>query len=146
MGDLGRQWFDLPEKIKPRFQKLVFPIGIPYTRNMKFGTTKLGYIYEINRRLDGDLSTMVDPTGIGHKSLMILFALRAPKSQVFATPSRLRLFRKLKSRLRASDFQFLSGPTKSKSPKASALGLKILWTRQELNLRPPECKTGALAN
>ena len=64
ISDLGKQWFDLPEEVKPRFQKLVFPIGIPYTRNKKFGTTKLGYIYETNRHINGDLSTMVDQTGL----------------------------------------------------------------------------------
>ena len=61
---LERQWFDLPCQLKPRFQKLVFPIGIPYTHKEGFGTTKLGYIYEINRRLDGDLSSLVDQTGL----------------------------------------------------------------------------------
>jgi len=56
---LERQWFDLPIKQKIRFQKLVFPKGIPYTQNKGFGTTELGCIYTINRHVNGDLSTMV---------------------------------------------------------------------------------------
>jgi site-specific DNA recombinase len=64
---LGQQWFDLPHELKPRFQKLVFPVGCPYSRQTGFGTMKLGYIYElneINRQTGGDLSTLVDPTGL----------------------------------------------------------------------------------
>jgi len=48
--NLGRQWFDLPAQLRPRFQKLVFPAGLPYSAVSGYGTTKLGLIYEINRR------------------------------------------------------------------------------------------------
>ena len=58
--DLGRQWFDLTPELRPRFQKLLFPDGIPYQRGKGFGTAKLGLIYEINRQCDGDLSQVVD--------------------------------------------------------------------------------------
>lgn len=58
--DLGRQWFDLAPQLRPRFQKLLFPEGIPYQRGVGFGTAKLGLIYEINRQCDGDLSQVMD--------------------------------------------------------------------------------------
>lgn len=64
ISSLGRQWFDLLPQTRPRFQKLVFPEGIPYQRNKGFGTAKLGLIYEINRQCDGDLSQVVDPGGL----------------------------------------------------------------------------------
>ena len=64
ISDLGRQWFDLDHKLRPRFQKLVFPKLIPYSRNEGFGTAELGYIYEINRQPSGDLSDTVDQRGI----------------------------------------------------------------------------------
>ena len=75
LRDLGRQWFDLRPETRPRFQKLLFPDGIPYTRNKPphqkfwcggkgFGTAKLGLIYEINRRSGGDLSQVVDQARI----------------------------------------------------------------------------------
>ena len=47
-----------------RFQKLVFPEGIPYDIKTGLGTTKLGVIYEQNRRSAGQSSLVVDPPGI----------------------------------------------------------------------------------
>ncbi len=58
--NLGRQWFDLPAQLRPRFQKLVFPEGLPYSHVSGYGTARLGLIYEINRRSSGDLSHVVD--------------------------------------------------------------------------------------
>lgn len=58
--NLGRQWIDLPSQLRPRFQKLVFPEGIPYCREKGFGTAKLGYIYEQIKRFDGKKSQDVD--------------------------------------------------------------------------------------
>ena len=62
--DLGRQWFDLSPQLRPRFQQLVFPEGIPYSRNEGFGTAKLGHIYELNRSFAGRKSHLVAPPGI----------------------------------------------------------------------------------
>lgn len=62
--DLGRQWIDLPAQLRPRFQKLVFPEGIPYSREKGFGTAKLGYIYEEIAKSGGKKSQVVDPPGI----------------------------------------------------------------------------------
>ena len=36
--NLGRQWLDLPTELRFRFQKLIFPAGISYNKNSKFGT------------------------------------------------------------------------------------------------------------
>ena len=58
--NLGRQWFDLAPHLQPKFQKLIFPEGIPYRRNEGFGTAKLGYIYELNQRFKDDKSRLVD--------------------------------------------------------------------------------------
>jgi hypothetical protein len=49
IGSLDRQWFDLPPELRSRFQKLVFPEGIPYQKGIGFGTPKLGLIFELNR-------------------------------------------------------------------------------------------------
>ena len=58
--NLGRQWFDLAPRLQPKFQKLVFPDGVPYERGKGFGTAKLGCIYELNQRFEGDKSRLVD--------------------------------------------------------------------------------------
>ena len=63
IGNLGRQWFDLPHQIRHKFQKLVFPVGITYQRNKGFRTAKLGLIYDINRRSTENKSLIVDPAG-----------------------------------------------------------------------------------
>lgn len=62
--DFARQWFDLPPQLRLRFQRLVFPDGIPYDREQGFGTARLGLIFELNRTFDGQESHLVDPRGI----------------------------------------------------------------------------------
>jgi DNA invertase Pin-like site-specific DNA recombinase len=57
--NLGRMWFDLSPQLQPRFQRLVFPKGIPYKRGQGFGTTQLGFIYEVNRNTTGEKSQVV---------------------------------------------------------------------------------------
>ena len=58
--DLERQWFDVSEQLRPRFQKLILPDGISYERGKGFGTARLGYIFEVNRQYDGDNLPVVD--------------------------------------------------------------------------------------
>ncbi len=79
--DLARQWFDLPPKLRPRFQKLVFPEGIPYKRDTGFGTAKLGLIFEINRQSRGKKSDVVpsegfEPPTTASKAVMISISPR----------------------------------------------------------------------
>jgi hypothetical protein len=59
--NLGRQWLDLANS-QLRFQKMVFPEGISYTRNKGFGTPRLGLIYELNRTFGTNKSPLVDRT------------------------------------------------------------------------------------
>lgn len=59
MCNLDRQWFDLSPERRLRFEKLVFPKGIPYTRQVGFRTTKLGCIFELNHQWDGSKSHLV---------------------------------------------------------------------------------------
>jgi len=66
ISNLGRQWFDLPPQLRPRFQKLVFPQGIPYNRQKGFGTAKLGLIYTLNQKK------------LTKKSQVVVFAGRNP--------------------------------------------------------------------
>ena len=62
--DLSRQWFDLPEQLRPRFQKLIFPEGISYNREKGFGTAKLGTIYEGTELLAHKKYPLVEQGGI----------------------------------------------------------------------------------
>ena len=62
--DLGRQWFDVSPLLKRQFQKRVLPEGVPYSKENKFGTAKLGYIYELNREYVANNSNFVVPRGI----------------------------------------------------------------------------------
>jgi len=59
--NLGRLWFDLPPELRVRFQKLVFPRGLPYSKKNGFGTTQLGLIYEVCEDFQKRKSTLVDP-------------------------------------------------------------------------------------
>ena len=47
MQNLDRQWVDLPHPARLRFQKLIFPEGIAYTRGVGLGTAKTSLILEI---------------------------------------------------------------------------------------------------
>ena len=62
--DLERQWFDISERLRPRFQKLILPDGISYERGKGFGTARLGYIFEVNREFGDVKSPLVDLRGI----------------------------------------------------------------------------------
>ena len=57
--DLSRQWFDLPAEMRPRFQNMIFPEGIPFIRNKGFGTAKLSVIFELNQQSRGSKSHTV---------------------------------------------------------------------------------------
>lgn len=63
MSDLARQWQDSPIHLSHRFQKLIFPDGIRYTKNEGFGTARLGLIFEINETIGAQKSALVDPAG-----------------------------------------------------------------------------------
>lgn len=62
MRNIDRQWFDLKPDNRLRFEKLVFPEGIPYVRGKGFRTTKLGCIFELNQQFDNSKSLLVDLT------------------------------------------------------------------------------------
>ena len=64
ISKLPHTWTDLEVETKKRFQKLILPEGITYDRKLGFGTAKLGLIYEINRQLDGQKTSLVDLEGI----------------------------------------------------------------------------------
>ncbi len=61
--DIARQWFDCPIELQTRFQKVVFPYGIPYDQKNGFRTVKMGCIFELNRQFQLNKSLLVDPSG-----------------------------------------------------------------------------------
>jgi hypothetical protein len=63
ISNLERQWFDLTNS-QARFQKMIFPDGISYTRNLGFGTCRLGLIYELNRICGTEKSLVVGDRGL----------------------------------------------------------------------------------
>ncbi len=65
MGNLARQWFDLAPELRLRFQKLIFPEGVPYSRVEGFGTARLGLIFELCQQNSNDLPPLVDLMGVG---------------------------------------------------------------------------------
>src|SRR3989344_255180 len=63
LQSLGTHWEDLAPTLKPRFQKLVFPDGISYTRGVGFGTAKMDMIFELNRQYAAGNYNLVRPVG-----------------------------------------------------------------------------------
>lgn len=61
--DLPRQWFDMGIENKRRFQKLLFPEGLPYLGNGKFGTAKLCVVFEVNQEFQKGKTSLVGPAG-----------------------------------------------------------------------------------
>jgi hypothetical protein len=76
----------LTPEVRPRFQKLVLPEGIPYDRETGFGTAKLGLIYELNRRFERQKSPVVDLGGISWNQL-IRELINFPKAQTSLFPA-----------------------------------------------------------
>lgn len=70
IANLPRQWFDLPKELRPRFQRLVFPEGIPYGRVEGFGTAKLGFIYQLNLQFSAQKSLVVPLLGFDWNQLI----------------------------------------------------------------------------
>ena len=64
ISDLKRQWRDLPQTVRPRFQRLLLPQGITYHRETRFGTPILGCIFRLNQQFVADKSALVDPSGL----------------------------------------------------------------------------------
>ena len=60
LENIGTHWQRQPTHLQRRFQKLVYPEGVPYTPENGFGTAKLGLIFELNQNFDGQKSTLVD--------------------------------------------------------------------------------------
>ena len=68
VGNLSRTWFDLPRVLRPQFQKLIFSEGVLVDANKKLRTTKLGLIYNLERKVrpqTNDKLDVVDPAGFG---------------------------------------------------------------------------------
>ncbi len=61
--DLSRQWVDLPPKLYPKFQNLIFPAGFTYHKDVGVRTPQLGYIYELNQRNRNKKTNLVDRVG-----------------------------------------------------------------------------------
>lgn len=61
---LGAYWKQMNPLLRSRFQKLVFPSGIPYTRGSGFGTARMGLIFELNQQYTSQNYHLVRPVGI----------------------------------------------------------------------------------
>ena len=62
--DVSKLWLDLVPEYRLRFQKLVFPKGIRYTKKNGFGTANLGCIFTLSSESDGADFCKVDSTGL----------------------------------------------------------------------------------
>lgn len=60
---LAQKWLIMTISQKVRFQNLVLPEGIPYQKNIGFGTAKLGYIFELIQSFSVPKSSSVDLVG-----------------------------------------------------------------------------------
>lgn len=61
----GTEWTRMPPEVWQRFHQLIFPEGIPYTRNNGFGTCKVGLIFGLVERFAADDSPLVTHWGVG---------------------------------------------------------------------------------
>jgi DNA invertase Pin-like site-specific DNA recombinase len=70
ISNLGRQWLDLAVS-HLQFQKMVFPDGISYKKNIGFGNHRLGFIYELSRNFETQKSPVVVLSLIDWKELVL---------------------------------------------------------------------------
>ena len=59
MGNAAKLWRDADLENRQRFQKMVFPEGLPYFFGQGFGTARLGLSYQLNEQIAEDNSIMV---------------------------------------------------------------------------------------
>lgn len=69
IAELGNAWRRLPMDKQPKFQRLVFPDGISYDRELGFGTARLGLIFELFRASSDNNSHVVDSVRLGWNSI-----------------------------------------------------------------------------
>jgi len=62
-------WAGAKVETKQRFQRLVFPQGIPYRRNKGFGTAPMGLLYTLSGHLQKGNFTSVDPSSLSWNQL-----------------------------------------------------------------------------
>lgn len=62
-------WEKLSDASRLRFEKIVFPEGLSYSREMRFQTTRPGLILAVSGQLNGACSATVDFSGISSNSL-----------------------------------------------------------------------------
>ncbi len=71
---LGRNlkclWMDVAPEVRPRFQRLVLPEGLPYVRHEGFRTPTLGLLFETKQSSSVDVSPVVDPAGNSLNTLL----------------------------------------------------------------------------
>ncbi len=66
MTNILKNWLSLDIALRIKFQKLIFPNGICYTKNSGFGTPELGCILRLNSEYSTDKlqnEHLVDPNG-----------------------------------------------------------------------------------
>jgi site-specific DNA recombinase len=61
---LDRQWVDLKGEPQVRFQRLIFPEGIPYYKGKGFGTTRMSLMLATKKTAHNEQSLLVTPGGI----------------------------------------------------------------------------------
>jgi site-specific DNA recombinase len=71
LNSLGSHWKKQPLHIQKRFQQLVYPDGVSYSRVSGVGTAKLGLIFELNQRFMAQKSIRVDRTGFEPATLSL---------------------------------------------------------------------------
>ncbi len=63
LTSLGEHWKKMPPTVRPRFQKLVYPDGIAYSRGMGFGIARMGLIFELSKQFELGNYALVRPVG-----------------------------------------------------------------------------------
>lgn len=59
LGRLRNEWLAIDPSVRPRFQKLVLPDGIPYDRERGFGTAQLSVLLELSQSSGAPRSRLV---------------------------------------------------------------------------------------
>lgn len=60
IDSMAQKWIEMPYELQCRFQKLIFPEGVIYTKKTGFGTTKVGHIFSLIQTFSGNKSAKVD--------------------------------------------------------------------------------------
>ena len=125
----GTFWDEAGIRTKLALQWFQFPSGVTYSES-KFGTTEICSLFKTKDAFSASSSSMVDPTGLGHRLKLLRNFPFDPDSFVSVRFAHIETSVRLSRRV----------VQEIKKTASCDTAFLFQWTLQDSNLPPPQCK------